>query len=313
MTAIVAYKTSEPYLKNMTSVLSKTLATLLQYGLSDEFAKKAHKAGLTVTKVRALSIADLVEKYGLSFSEAKVLTKCVRRQPINTDVINLLLQRSNFLCNICKGQKGVAYIIHHIVEYEKTQDNSYKNLVVLCPTDHDLAHQGGLTLRITADQLRRAKQDWERQVKIANAQQAVQKRDINDNGYQVVGNPSARQSIEILPQLREKYPQYLRPEMTSVQFVQSHDRCYLEITTADQVSDYLIDEMSKRTDLAFVSDDGSGVFFSPSSPITENIRRFILEFDEMSIINCTDLFTNEAAARIGEHWRRYGVAPDGLW
>lgn len=300
MTAMAAYKVSALGLKNMTSVLPKTLATLLQYGLSDDFAKRAHKAGLTVTKVRALSITDLVERYGLSFSEAKVLTNCVQRHPINSKVVSSLLQQSNFLCNICKGLKGVTYVIHHIVEYEKTQDNSYKNLVVLCPTDHDLAHQGGLTLRITADQLRRAKQDWECQVKITNAQQAVQKKDVHDNAYQVVGNPSARQSIEILPQLREKYPQYLRPEIIFVQFVQSHDRCYLEITTASQVGDYLVDEMSKRTDLAFVS-DGSGVFFSPSSPVTENIRRFFLEFDEMSIINCTDLFTNEAATRINEH------------
>jgi hypothetical protein len=301
----------------MTSSLPKTFATLLQYGLPNDFAKRVHDAGLTVTKARALSITDLISKYGLSPSEAKLLTESVRRQPIDPDVVNLLLQRSNFLCNVCKGDKGVSYILHHIVEYEQTQDNTYDNLVVLCPNDHDLAHQRGLTLRITVDQLRQAKEDWEHRVKVANAQRAAQKKDINDDAIdyghvcQVAGNPSARQSVEILPQLQEKYPQYLRPEMTSVQFVQSQDRSHLEITTADRVRDYLVDETSKRTDLAFVS-GGSGAFFSPSSPITENVRRFISEFDEVSIIHCTDLFTNEAATRIDEHWRRCGVVPGSL-
>lgn len=125
------------------------------------------------------------------------------------------------------------------------------------------------------------------------------------------GNSATRQFVEILPQLREKYPKYLRPEMTSVQFVQSRDRCHLEITTTDRGSGDLVDETSKRTDLVFVS-GGSGAFFSPGSPITENVRRFISDFDEVSIINCTDLFTNEAAARIDEHWRRYSAVPDSL-
>jgi len=124
----------------------------------------------------------------------------------------------------------------------------------------------------------------------------------------LVGNPAVRQFVEILPQLRKKYPKYLRPEMTSVQFVQSQDRCHLEITTADWVSEHLVDEASKRTDLAFVS-GRAGAFFSPSSPIAENVIRFISEFDEVSIINCTDLFTSEAATEIDEHWRQYGGCP----
>lgn len=127
----------------MTSSLPKTFATLLQYGLPNDFAKRVRDAGLTVTKARALSITDLILKYGLSPSEAKLLTESVRRQPIDPDVVSLLLQRSNFLCNVCKGDKGVSYILHHIVEYEQTQDNTYDNLVVLCPNDHDLAHQRG--------------------------------------------------------------------------------------------------------------------------------------------------------------------------
>ena len=121
-----------------------------------------------------------------------------------------------------------------------------------------------------------------------------------------------RQSLEILPQLRGKYPRYLRSEIISAKFTQSADRCCLEITTADRVSDYLVDETSKRTDLAFIA-GGTGSddrFFSPRSPIIENAHRFVSNFDEISIINCTNLFTPEAARGIDEYWREHGRTPD---
>jgi len=129
---------------------------------------------------------------------------------------------------------------------------------------------------------------------------------------QVAGDQFARQSLEIFPQLLEKYPHYLRPEITSVRFVQSADRCWLEVTTAAKLNDYLVDEMSKRTDLAFISSGSvdDDVFFGPARSITENAHRFISEFDVVSIINCTDLFTHEAATRIDAHWRQYGVVSE---
>ena len=134
----------------------------------------------------------------------------------------------------------------------------------------------------------------------------------HDPSCLVTGGQQARQSLEILPQLRGKYPRYLRPEIISAKFTQSADRCYLEITTADRVSDYLVDETSKRTDLAFIA-GGTGSddrFFSPRSPIIENAHRFVSNFDEISIINCTNLFTPEAARGIDEYWREHGDTPD---
>src|SRR5437763_434151 len=41
-----------------------------------------------------------------------------------------------------------------------------------------------------------------------------------DPSCHVMSGPTARQTLEILPQLREKYPRYLRPEIISVRFVQ---------------------------------------------------------------------------------------------
>jgi Domain of unknown function (DUF4145) len=121
-----------------------------------------------------------------------------------------------------------------------------------------------------------------------------------------------RQALEILPHLKSKYPRYLRPEIISVRFIQSDDRCHLEVTTVDHVGESLLDETSKRTDLAFIA-GGAGAddrFFSPMRPITENAHRFVAEFDEISIINCTDLFSEDAAMRIDEFWREHGRTPD---
>lgn len=131
--------------------------------------------------------------------------------------------------------------------------------------------------------------------------------------YRAVGDHETRRGLEILPELREKYPRYLRPDITSVSFVQSQDQCYLEITTADRVNDSLTDETTRRTDLAFIANSGGGgdPFFSPARSITENAHRFLTEFDAVSIINCTDLFTHEAAMRIDAHWRQHKVIPEG--
>lgn len=129
---------------------------------------------------------------------------------------------------------------------------------------------------------------------------------------QVPGSQEARQSLEILPQLREKYARYLRPEIMSVKFIQSQVRCFLEITTVEGVPDRALDETSKRTDLAFISNGSKDDdrFFSPARSITENAHRFMSDFDVVSIINCTDLFTHEAAARIDAHWQQYGAVED---
>jgi hypothetical protein len=109
------------------------------------------------------------------------------------------------------------------------------------------------------------------------------------------------ESLEILPQLRDRYPRHIRPEITSVRFGQTQDRCYLEVHTAETVGGYLRNEAMTRKDLRFVSADvgDDRPFFDPAEPVAENARRFVTEFDELAIINCTDLFTPDAVATIG--------------
>jgi hypothetical protein len=49
-----------------------------------------------------------------------------------------------------------------------------------------LAHQGGLTLRLTEDQIRKAKTSWEKQVEVANAQRAAQQIEVKDDAIDYV-------------------------------------------------------------------------------------------------------------------------------
>jgi len=92
-------------------------------------------------------------------------------------VLRSLLENSNYLCNCCKGDKGQCFIVHHIEEYSTSQDNSYGNLIVLCPTCHDQAHRSPtqLTLSIPPEMLKYSKANWEVEVERRNAERAVRK------------------------------------------------------------------------------------------------------------------------------------------
>ena len=125
---------------------------------------------------------------------------------------------------------------------------------------------------------------------------------------QVEGFISAEiEYLEILPELRKKYRNYLRPKITSVRIGQGYERCLLEITEAKGE----LDEIISRTDLGFISgDEFSEYFFDPKDNITINAKRLINEFDEIGIINCTDLFTEAASTWIYEYWSKNGNVPD---
>lgn len=141
---------------------TKTDITFLKYGLSTDIIKRLLNEKLSVTTIRKLSNANLVEKFNLKLEEVKYIKQHIVRKPIEKNTLNSLLINNNFTCCCCLGEKGQSYIVHHIEEYEISQDNSYNNLAVLCPVCHDLAHRrGSLTLGMTKDQLYLAKKTWE--------------------------------------------------------------------------------------------------------------------------------------------------------
>ena len=124
----------------------------------------------------AVSTYRNTSRYGIEKEEAKRIKKCIKRQPIEMDVVQKLVENSNYLCCCCKGMKSDSYIIHHLVEYEISQDNSYDNFAVLCLNDHDLAHRGkGITNTLIADQIRRSKLEREKQVQIHHGKRRSKK------------------------------------------------------------------------------------------------------------------------------------------
>ncbi len=147
-------------------------------------ASRASTAGLTTTKIRSLARKDIVNRYGLAAEEAAELKRCVARRPIEPRVVQALLDRSNHACCVCKSSGAI--IIHHITEYEISQDNSYANLAVLCPNDHDRAHRSGLTLGLSEAQIRRAKTAWEIEVEIRNVQAAARSIQVCDDAIDYV-------------------------------------------------------------------------------------------------------------------------------
>lgn len=175
----------------------------IQYGVQSDLANRAASEGLTVTKARSLSVNDLVDKFALTQLESNAIKEAVKRKPIDKDTLYTLLERSNYLCNICKGHKSNSFIVHHIKSYARTQNNDYYNLVVLCPADHDLAHNSGLSLGITPRQLLRAKNNWELDVVKGNAARAAQTVEVNDGAIDYI---NIRRIEELCLQVTGKLP-----------------------------------------------------------------------------------------------------------
>lgn len=154
----------------------------IKYGIDKELSEKLVSLNLTVSKCNALSQKDLKSIYNLNENEISIVKISTKRQPIDEQIVDSLLKNSNYVCNVCKGDKSHSFIIHHIEEYEKSQDNSYDNLIVLCPSDHDLAHKQGVSLtnKISKKQLRKLKVEWEKKVQKNNAVKASESINIRD-------------------------------------------------------------------------------------------------------------------------------------
>ena len=111
--------------------------TYIKYGVPSSWAIEFEKIGLSVATFKKTSKKNLFDKYGIPIIQIYFVKNCLTRQPIDDVLVQTLLENNGFTCCLCKGQKSDAYVIHHIVEYSKTQDNTYPNLAVLCPNDHD--------------------------------------------------------------------------------------------------------------------------------------------------------------------------------
>lgn len=108
--------------------------------------------------------------------------------------------------------------------------------------------------------------------------------------------------VEILPDLKKKYPSNLKPDFHSIKITHSDGIVYLE--SVRYLHSGLRDEIIERTDLGFIT-DGTGEMFLASRNPEDNARLFVHQLDEYSMINCTDIFTHEARVKIAQrHGRR---------
>lgn len=99
------------------------------------------------------------------------------------------------------------------------------------------------------------------------------------------------ESRNILPELHQKYPEYLRPDIVHIGFVHYEETVYLKCV--GQNGDISL------TDTEFISDENEQ-FFSPLRSPDENADLLVRKFDPYSIINCFEIFTDEAVKQIAE-------------
>jgi hypothetical protein len=104
-------------------------------------------------------------------------------------------------------------------------------------------------------------------------------------------------SSDILPELKEKYSQWLRPEIISVRIIQKNRTVFLEIATKTKHQG-LADEAVTRTALGFISDGTDKDQFPSERTAQENAECFVNKLDPYSIIMCTDLFTEESCKEV---------------
>ncbi len=148
--------------------------TYIQYGVPSNWAHRYELLEISSTTFKQTSKKNLNTKYQIPQIQITFVKNALNRQPIDHAVVQKLIENNRFVCCLCKGQKSDAYIIHHIVEYSISRDNNYSNLALLCPNDHDLAHRSGIALtnKISEQQIKEAKANWEKQVRTENKQKA---------------------------------------------------------------------------------------------------------------------------------------------
>lgn len=115
--------------------------------------------------------------------------------------------------------------------------------------------------------------------------------------------------IDIYDELKLKYNDYLRPEIISINIIQTEDEVLLETTECITVERGLEKQTVDRIDLGFITDgeNEEKLFFDPKDSIEKNAIKFIDDFTPYSIINTTDLFTEEAANKICKKYNTFGV------
>jgi len=114
--------------------------------------------------------------------------------------------------------------------------------------------------------------------------------------------------IDITNDLMVKYHDYLRPEIKTISISQSNEDVWLETLSISIVKDKgWTKETINRINLDFISEDGDIAMFNPGDNIEVNASKFINELSPYSLINTTDLFTDEASEVINKKYNIFGI------
>lgn len=117
-------------------------------------------------------------------------------------------------------------------------------------------------------------------------------------------------SVDILADLRARYPKWIRDDLKAVRIIQRSGRAFLEIAISDAIGSYR-DEHVERMDLAFIvgeNDLSTDPMFPPMRTASENAKKFVDGMDPYSLIAVTNLFRKEAWGEITD---KYGPSKNG--
>jgi hypothetical protein len=101
--------------------------------------------------------------------------------------------------------------------------------------------------------------------------------------------------VEMLPQLRAKFGDYIRPEISSAVLYHRQGACFLQVKCLAHQK--LKDERIDRVNLWVI---GGGEEFAVAQSPEENVEKFVTQMDAVTIAMCTPLFRDDAARRICE-------------
>jgi hypothetical protein len=139
-------------------VRSREVRTLVGYGVDSELAKEMVANAHTISSLKGLQLDELCA-FGILEDAAKAITS-KKRPAIPENNLNNVLFKARWTCCICRNEKK-SVVIHHLVPWSQSKCHDEDNLVVLCLDHHGEAHtKRQLSLSLTADRLRAARELW---------------------------------------------------------------------------------------------------------------------------------------------------------
>lgn len=168
---------------------------ILKYGIPENIVDVLLGHNYTVSKIRVASKEDL---NFLQSDQIKIVKENIRRNPIPDDIFEQLVRDSELLCCFCWNiDDNKPIVIHHIEEYNISQNNKYDNLVVVCSNHHADIHT---TRKISQDnfppiKIIVQKEKWTQALKdYRNGNRVAPGKEV-DKGVMVVDSPNTVVSI----------------------------------------------------------------------------------------------------------------------